>query len=118
MKIDFIKKLFAAKSIKTNTASSWFSNQANLESLRDILTSETFVTACNLLLDSKRITDADLFHKSPILLPLRAAQLSGYTNFIKDLEALAKAPNEFVQSLPDEWSHITSENPYNNTTEL
>jgi hypothetical protein len=86
----------------------WFTNLENIERLRGILEDPVFIAASNLLLNASRLNTGNLF-KVPALIPLKAAQVAGYNDFYNDLVSLAKAPETFNPTLPDEWSHIGSE---------
>jgi hypothetical protein len=91
--------------LKAPSHAQWFQNIGNIERLREILTDPVFSAAVNLLLNSSRLTSADLF-KVPAMIPLRAATVAGYNDFYLDLEKLTRAPENFNPTLPDEWSHI------------
>jgi hypothetical protein len=95
---------------KAPTPKQWFSNLENVTRLREILEDPIFIAAANLLLNSSRLNSGNLF-KIPAMIPLKAAQVAGYNDFYTDLVNLAKAPEDFNPTLPDEWSHIGIEEP-------
>ena len=78
-----------------------------MQRLREIVTDDTFIAACNFLLDERRITEADVFN-NPAVLPLRAAHSAGYTLCLRDLEALSKAP-QTQQPILEEWQYLEDE---------
>ncbi len=95
---------------KAPSPAQWFSNLENVTRLREILEDPIFIAASNLLLNSSRLDTANLF-KVPAMIPLKAAQVAGYNDFYTDLEKLARAPETFNPTLPDEWSHIGMDEP-------
>ena len=103
----FFERLFTSRLQPAPTRDQWFADYANVERLREIIVDPVFISAVNYLLDEARITNIDVFAKTE-LLHLRAAHSAGYTSFIRDLESLSKAPVTRA-ALPQEWSHIESE---------
>lgn len=102
--MNFFKKLSLARLRRTPTRAQWFASVANMQRLREITTDDTFIAACNFLLDERRITEVDVFN-NPAVLPLRAAHSAGYTMFLRDLEALSKLPQAAPEMLA-EWDYL------------
>lgn len=102
--MNFFKRLSLARLRRTPTRNQWFASVANMQRLREIVTDDTFIAACNFLLDERRINESDVFN-NPTLLPLRAAHSAGYSLFLRDLESLAKVPQQQTV-IPEEWDYL------------
>lgn len=101
--MSFLERLFANRRQKAPTREQWFSQVANLERLREILTDPVFVAASNHLLDARRTGESILRANSEQIV-LAAAFTAGHASFLTDLERLATAPVErFAEPEPFEY---------------
>lgn len=95
--------MFSRKPSLPKTLNHWYADISSVQKLRALLEDPTFKEACATLVNAALPTFSNTV--SSAANNDARCWLAGYTDFVRDLEKLAKAPND-KDPYGTEWDHI------------